>query len=94
MKAIIPGVGLVILIGVVAANLDRLGELLANTAEVTKETIAVEVHPEWATDEDAVKAAQDVVQRKEWEAELNTVQSEIEALRARESELEKNLNLH
>ena len=83
-----------ILIGIVGVNKDRIGEILANTAEVQKEVLEVEVHPEWATDEDALRAAQDVIQRKEWEAELNTVQGDIEALRARESELEKNLGTY
>ena len=67
---------------------------LTSTMEVQKEVLEVEVHPEWATDEDALRAAQDVIQRKEWEAELNTVQGDIEALRARESELEKNLGTY
>ena len=83
-----------ILIGIVVSNEDRLGELLANTAEVSKQETIVEVHPDWATDEDAVRAAQDVIQRKEWEAELNAVQSEIEALEGREAELEKNLGAY
>ena len=83
-----------ILIGIVGVNKDRIGEILANTAEVQKEVLEVEVHPEWATDEDAVKAAEDVIQRKAWAAELNTVQGDIEALRARESELEKNLGTY
>jgi len=94
MKTIVPLVGVMILIGIVGVNKDRIGEILANTAEVQKEVLEVEVHPEWATDEDALRAAQDVIQRKEWEAELNTVQGDIEALRARESELEKNLGTY
>jgi len=67
---------------------------LTSTMEVQKEVLEVEVHPDWATDEDALRAAQDVIQRKEWEAELNVVQGDLEALRARESELEKNLGTY
>lgn len=42
-------------------------------------------------DEDACKAAQDVIDRKAAEAELSDVQAQIEALEARETELEKEL---
>lgn len=68
-----------------------------NTAEVTRietEEVIKEVQPEWATDEDAVKAAQDVVRRKELQAELNTVESEIDALKARQTELTKELGTY
>lgn len=50
--------------------------------------------PEWAQDEEAVQAAQDVIKRKEQEAELHDVQSQIDALEAREAELEKELGLY
>jgi hypothetical protein len=62
--------------------------------KVEKEEIIKEVHPDWATDNDAVEAAKAVIQKKEWEAELNVVQREIEALTARETELEKNLGTY
>ena len=49
----------------------------ASTVEV------IEVEKEaWMTDEDAVKAAQDVIRRKQAEQELDTVQADIEALKA------------
>ena len=67
---------------------------VVETWKVTHSTSTVEVHPDWATDNDAVEAAKAVIQKKEWEAELNVVQSEIEALRARETELEKNLGTY
>ena len=67
---------------------------IPSTTEVTTETVHVEVTPEWAEDTDAVEAAKAVIRRKEWEAELNTVQSEIEALEARETELEKELGTY
>ena len=59
---------------------------------VIKET--VEVTPDWAEDEDAVKAAQDVIQRKAWEAELTTVKASIADLEEKETELEKNLGTY
>lgn len=58
---------------------------------ITKE---VEVTPEWAEDADAVKAAQDVIQRKKWEAELAQVQSDMATLKEKETELEKNLGTY
>jgi len=51
-------------------------ETLVVAPEKTMEV--VEVSPDWATDEDAVKAAQDVIRRKELEAE----QAQLEALLA------------
>ena len=69
---------------------------IGNTTEVKNivEEVIVEVHPEWAEDEDAVQAAQDVIRKKELEAELSVVQSDIEALRARETEIEKELGTY
>ena len=61
----------------------------AEQPKIEKET--VEVHPEWTTDEEAVAAAQAVIDRKSAEAELEDVQGQIEALEARETELEKEL---
>jgi len=48
-----------------------------NTMEVVEEPKEA-----WMTDEDAVKAAQDVIKRKQAEQELDTVQADIEALKA------------
>jgi len=48
-----------------------------NTMEVVEEPKEA-----WMTDEDAVKAAQDVIRRKQAEQELDTVQADIEALKA------------
>lgn len=45
-------------------------------------TSTVEVHPEWATDTEAVEAAQAVIRRKELEAELNATEANFEALTA------------
>ena len=70
-----------------------------NTVEV------IEVQPEWATDEDAVKAAQDVIRKKELEADLTSLEasfaSSTEAYEAEEKtykikkmELEKELGTY
>lgn len=71
-----------------------------NTLEVNNvETIKVqEVTPDWASDEEAVKAAQDVIRRKELEAELNALEVNFDALTAtyeanKASYLEQKTNL-
>ena len=48
--------------------------------EVIKE---VEVHPEWAQDEDAVKAAQEVIRKKELQAELASLDAQIKELQTK-----------
>lgn len=64
-----------------------------NVQESVKQTVEIEkeVTPEWAQDPDAVKAAQDVIRRKELEAENAEIQKQIEALEIRQAEIEKEL---
>lgn len=60
-----------------------------NPIEVSNEKIeTVEVYPDWAQDEDAIKAAQDVIRRKELEkrelelvSEITGLQDEIDGIR-------------
>lgn len=61
----------------------------------------VEVTPEWAEDEEAVEAAQAVIERKKLEDELGNVNSQIdgleanlEALKAQRVELEKQIGTY
>ena len=58
-----------------------------------EEVIEIEV-PVWQTDEEAIKAAQDVIQRKEWEKELEELEAEDVLREARRVELEKNLGTY
>lgn len=60
-----------------------------HTTEV--ETIEVEVTPAWAEDPDAVKAAQDVIRRKELKAEQEVLDAQIKILETRQAEIEKEL---
>lgn len=66
-------------------------EVVLNTPE--KEIVVDEVLPEWAEDEEAVKAAQDVIRRKELEAELSqleqTFASSTERYEAEKAEYQK-----
>jgi len=78
MKTFIISLGIVIVMSVAL-------ELQNNSVEVIKtdtEVIEKEVHPDWATDKEAVEAAQAVIRRKELEAELNALESNFEALTA------------
>lgn len=57
--------------------------------EVTKE-----VTPDWASDEEAVKAAQAVIRKKELQAELDTINEEIKVKQTRKTEIEKELGTY
>lgn len=48
--------------------------------EATEVVREVEVTPDWAQDEDAVKAAQAVIRKKELEAELKELDAQIKDL--------------
>ena len=71
------------------------GGYIPNSLTVENETREVvvekEVTPEWAQDEDAVKAAQDVIRKKELEAELAVLKEERAVITARMTEIEKEL---
>ena len=89
MKPLIIGLGIgVIVMGVIATV------VIPSVTEVKQNTVEVEVTPEWAEDTDAVEAAKSVIQRKEWEIELEGVESDIEALRVRKEQLEKDLGTY
>lgn len=91
MKIIAIALGIVIVVGVGSQFLPD------NSITVTKpETTEVikEVTPEWASDEDAVQAAQDVIRRKELEAELAGLEEENAAIEARMTEIEKELGTY
>ncbi len=98
-NAIIAVIGIVVLGGIVL-NLD-------STTEYVRETVTetVEVHPDWASDTEAVEAAQAVIRKKALEAELNATEASFEALKAqyeadkaeyleKKEELEKELGSH
>jgi hypothetical protein len=101
MRTILAACGIVLVMGIIVhAN-------FSNTVEVMKtETLEVikEVEPDWAVDEDAVKAAQDVIRRKELEAELSALEANFEATvatyeankaeyKAKKEQLQKDLNI-
>lgn len=82
------------LVGVIIGGITYFSQLPKGPIEyiapqVVTET--VEVTPDWAQDADAVKAAQDVIRKKELEAELQNLAGERDALSARIAEIEKEL---
>ncbi len=86
MKTLTIGiVGSLILGGIYLSSLE-LGTV--KTWKGTHATTTVEVHPDWATDEEAVEAAQAVVRRKELEVDEVRLEDEIATLRTQfEAEL-------
>lgn len=85
------GVGLVIaLLGFVALHfIDNSYESEPSEPEVVIETM--EVTPDWAQDEDAVKAAQDVIRKKELQAQEEQLVNEISGLQSELDEVRKEL---
>jgi hypothetical protein len=59
--------------------------------EVREVEVIKEVQPDWALDEDAVKAAQDVIRRKELEAMEAEMVADIKARQAELDEVRKEL---
>lgn len=78
MKATIIAVVVVVMMAVALAfrNSDPI-TYVKEQVEVIKE---VEVQPDWAKDEDAVKAAQAVIRKKELEAQIADLDTKIKAL--------------
>lgn len=84
------GTGLVVTIMYVVINLPQDNIVYEREeVEVTKE-----VTPDWASDEEAVKAAQAVIRKKELQAELATVNEEIKVKQTRKTEIEKELGTY
>lgn len=84
------GTGLVVTIMYVVINLPQDNIVYEREeVEVTKE-----VTPDWASDEEAVKAAQAVIRKKELQTELATVNEEIKVKQTRKTEIEKELGTY
>ena len=78
MAIVIIGVGAGLVFSIITGNktpYEREQEVKTNIQEV-------EVTPEWATDEDAVKAAQDVMRKKALTQDINALDGEISTLTA------------
>jgi hypothetical protein len=89
MKTIIFAIALV---GVMAV----LVQINQPTVEYVREETTLEVvEPEvWMTDEDAIKAAKDVIRKKELEAELAILQSDLASTTSRIKDVEKELGTY
>lgn len=83
--------GLVVVMAVL--NSERLETYTKqDTATTTVETI--EVLPDWAQDEDARKAAEDVLRKKELEAELEVLENEVQERQTRIDVIREELLAH
>lgn len=85
MKTIIAVVVIVIVMGLLV----KYKENTTSTYEYVKEQTTEVVQEAWMTDEDAIKAAQAVVRKKELEAESAQLAEDIEALQANILELQE-----
>lgn len=91
------GVGMLIVVFgiIVYVNLADKHSTVEVENTVATSTVAQQVElPAWAEDEDAVKAAQDVLRKKELEAELESLTVEREAIQERINEVEKELGVY
>jgi len=89
-KSIIIGVISVVVMGILLSYWEVIENAFDTSVSYQKaETIEVQVHPDWASDEEAVRAAKDVIQRKAWEADKERLEGQIEALQTQyEADLE------
>jgi guanyl-specific ribonuclease Sa len=85
MKTLVP-IGMLVLIVGGAVLLPRMGDKVGYVKETV--TVTEEVTPDWASDPEAVQAAQDVIKKKELEAEearlvdeITSKQDELDAIR-------------
>ena len=91
LKTIIIVVILVIVMGVAV-------QMKGTDTVYVKEDVTLEVAPEvkkeaWETDEDAIKAAQAVIRKKELQAELTGLDAEIKIKQDRRKEVAAELDL-
>ena len=82
-----------LIIATVIAGIMFIGVNAFYSNDLIVESVEVELE-DWQTDEEAVQAAKDVIDRKNDEEDLKSVRGQIETLKAREDELEKRLNLY
>jgi len=81
MKLIIAGVVLAVVTGI---GVNYFGtETITYVRDGVTTEVVKEVTPDWASDEEAVQAAKDVIRKKELQAELETLDAEIKALQER-----------
>lgn len=89
-KYIIPAVFIAVVVGLALFTTSSEYEVV-NDREVVE--IEKEVVPEWVKDEDAMKAAQGVIRKKELQAELEVLTTEVAEREDRITEIEKELGV-
>ena len=88
MKALILGIGIAIVASVLTLH------FIPSVTSVEQQEVIKEVRPDWAEDEDAVQAAQDVIRRKELEAEKAQLQDEVRQREDRINQIDKELGYY
>ncbi len=84
----------IVAVGLMYAVVNYEGEdIVVERIEKLEVETPVEV-PKWQTDEDAIKAAQDVIRKKELQAELETLKTVQASTTAKIKELEKTLEAY
>ena len=92
MKPLLVLLGMGVLIGGII-----IGNQFVDVENYVKPTIVkeeVEVTPDWASDEDAVEAAKAVIRKKELEALVADLDSQMAELQAQKDEAEKELGTY
>ncbi len=83
----------VVVVGLMYAAVQIMeSEIVYEKTENLEVETPVEELPKWQTDEDAIKAAQDVIRKKELQAELSQLDTEIKEKQAKRAEVAKELN--
>ena len=82
------GIGVVVLLASMVFSQEMIIE------NVTPPVVEKEVTPEWATDQEAVEAAQAVIRRKEVKARLEVLNQEIDEREVEKNELELELGVY
>lgn len=85
----------VIIVGLMYATVTLRGEeTVYERIETLEVETPVEQLPAWQTDAEAIKAAQDVIKKKELQAELSVLEVEVTERKARMVEIEKELGTY
>jgi hypothetical protein len=92
MKAII--IAVMVVIVMMGLLQFKGGETITYIQESTMEVVPEEPKEAWMTDEDAIKAAQAVVRKKELETERGELQSQIDEMKKRVVEIDKELGTY
>ena len=87
-------IGVIILVIVMGVAVQMKGTDTVYVREDTVEVKAEEVKEKWQTDEDAIKAAQAVIRKKELQAEMTALDVEIKTKQDRRKQITEELTAY